>query len=137
MAVLRKTWKKVTFTILTTLGLGTLTSCYGMPPTYATEDTPAHIEGTVTSQDGTAIKGIKVTLKNGETELGSGLTDEDGTYLVEYILEDSIESMDFTLIYEDVDGEENGGFDSKSFSINYLDWGPDEEINIKLDSKEA
>ena len=34
MAVLRKTWKKVSFTILTALGLGTLTSCYGMPPSY-------------------------------------------------------------------------------------------------------
>ena len=34
MAVLRKTWKKVSFTILTALGLGMLTSCYGMPPSY-------------------------------------------------------------------------------------------------------
>ena len=34
MNILRKHWKKISFSICTALGLGMLTSCYGMPPSY-------------------------------------------------------------------------------------------------------
>lgn len=111
MVVISKKWKKLSYKILTALGIGMLTSCYGMP--IAGEFT--FIEGDVTGIDEKPVEGIKVTLEVNKKKL-YGFTDENGHYYIEVLLgsEDDIPAI---ITFEDIDGEENGSYEIKEKTI--------------------
>ncbi len=110
-------WKKTVSTVLTTLGIGTLTSCYGVP-SYSAD--PA-LYGYVSSSDRfekDGIKGIKVTLINKGEVLGTAYTNEKGFYCIDGIGISS--DKVYTLEFEDVDGSQNGGIFMKKSTQFYL-----------------
>jgi len=120
------TWKKIVAVIAGFLGIGTLTSCYGMPITdpYHTPDGSTNVifEGVVTDKKGNGIPGIKVTSNYATTK-----SKENGYFevLAYYPIEDPVS----TLTFIDIDGEENGSFESKSVNKKKPDdYNP--EINI-------
>ncbi len=112
-------FKKITTALLTTLGIGTLTSCYGMPPIDYGASWSANLYG---DEEMKPIKGIKATLRQGNTVIEETTSDEDGyiefsregesyrtSICTEYV------SDYFTVELSDIDGEANGGkFKSKT-----------------------
>ena len=105
------TWKKIFTAVLGVLGIGTITSCYGVPDNYAYT-----IQGCVRGRDNgkeLPIEGIKVTFGhfNGKTTW----TDEEGFY--EINLSDDFHG-EFPLSFTDVDGEKNGKWKEKTETVN-------------------
>ncbi len=93
------TAKKTFATAMGILGIGTLTSCYGMPP----NQNNSYIEGQV--KNGTSaesvVKGIKVTLLDSEgNEMYSTTSDENGFYSFNVL------TGGYSVKFEDVDGIE-------------------------------
>ncbi len=121
--MIRWTFKKTFTSILTLLGIGTLTSCYGMAPNYA------RLEGTVTSKDGNkAVSGIRVrALDSDGLELDSTETMEGGMY---YLNTKALGSK-VKVLFEDVDGKENGSFKKQAKDIALVDL--DTELNVELE----
>ena len=126
MIVKSKRWKKLTYSILTALGIGMLTSCYGMPVT----SNFICVRGRVTRRDEQPIKGIQVSLDyNGIT--CDAETDEDGLYYLEILFDDYID-RNVTIHFKDIDGIENGSYSGKTQEITLDEFG-DCEVNVTLD----
>lgn len=126
MIVISKKWKKLSYKILTALGIGMLTSCYGMPVT----SNYSCVYGKVTGKDNKPIKGIKVSLDyNGITD--TWFTDDEGCYSFEIIFGNDSD-VSGSLIFEDVDGEENGSYNKKTEKIHLNEYG-DCEKNVTLE----
>jgi len=103
------------------LGAATITllfqACYGMPMDNV------RIRGTVSSKANNPIPGIKVSVLN----ISSDLTDNEGKFNIY-----AYEQTSYNLLFEDIDGEENGGYFKsleKTISLNEAET----HLNIKLD----
>ena len=106
---------------------------YGAPAMYGVPGNFFTLEGTVTDEDGNAIKGIEVQIKSRENQTENSestdntlienqtYTNESGKFSLDwhYMNEDNLE---FILEVKDIDGEKNGAFvdttDSITFSAN-------------------
>ena len=113
MAILHNKLKKIVCSILGTLGIGTLVSCYGMPMNgfYSC------IQGTVKDSERNAIPEIQVSVRyNGSERVIS--TDEDGYYCFEFFSENN-RNFTCTLEFKDVDGAANGSFKTKTEVIRF------------------
>lgn len=119
------TWKKILGTVLGILGIGTLTSCYGMP-----EDGFYDIFGTVQGKiNGTlqAIPGIQVEVKDSEGYKYNDKTDSKGKFSIRDVFEGNC-----TITFTDVDGEENGSFAGIEYKLPLTeDWKKTVELTPK------
>jgi len=104
-------------------GLGAATisllfqACYGPPEDSVT------ISGTVSSKDDNPIQGIEVRVKNFSSEF----TNKDGNFNIYVYGQTS-----YDLRFEDIDGEENGGyFKTLEKTISLSEAGS--PVNVKLD----
>ncbi|MFP4364433.1 MAG: hypothetical protein ACLFR1_11275 [Spirochaetia bacterium] len=79
-----------------------LAACYGMPVNQMYDYLKDKRVRCTTGYE-LGIPGLEVTVTTGESQVFSGLTDEEG--FVEFSLEDPLE-VEYTLHVEDVDGEE-------------------------------
>ncbi len=115
MVVVKKKFKKIAYTVLTALGIGMLTSCYGMP-TRAYSIDYFSLHGKVTAE-GTnkEIPGIKVTVNYGG-EIKTYITDSSGNYFFDLYFdsEDFPGGIDVTITLTDIDGETNGTYSTKT-----------------------
>ena len=105
--------KKTGVTLLGILGIGTLTSCYGMPPNQKA----SFIEGKIKSGSEKTIPGIEVSLfdKDG-LFLSKTISDKDGNYAI------CIFSLGkYILKFKDIDGIENGKYKTLETSVNVED----------------
>lgn len=127
------TWKKILSLILGFLGIGTLTSCYGMIPMDPNE-IPIDFAGIVIGDiedddinDPVPIPGIKVSLFSYETN-----TDSDGYFSFSLPPSDKY-PIDYEIIFEDVDDEKNGSFKNttKTGTILYPGIGEWQEITLE------
>lgn len=105
------TWKKVCASALTILGIGTLTSCYGVIENYS------GISGTVTgnTDQDAGIEGIKVDLYKDGNLISSDYTDIRGRFFLDF--EEGI-TGDAVLKFSDVDGELNGSWKDSELDIS-------------------
>ena len=117
--MIRWNFKKALTSLMTVMGIGTLTSCYGMP-IYCGN---AALYGYVASSEDyqkDCIEGIKVTVFYEDKEIGTALTDKDGYYSIEldgnyYNFYDE----NFRVKFSDVDGDKNGSFKEKTIEISF------------------
>ena len=130
MIVISRKWKKITYSILTALGIGMLTSCYGMPVT----SNYSCISGKVTGVEDNPVEGIKVTLNYNGIE-DSTNTDKNGNYYFEIIIDENSENH-AKLTFEDIDGDINGNYSGKTEEIILNQFG-DCEKNVKLEELKA
>lgn len=88
---------------------------------YGTPTTDYQIRGTVTSDDGSPIKDIRVTIAQPERDRQDTLyTDQDGKFASKILKDWYIE--DQTVRFHDIDGEANGGkFKPDTLSVRNLD----------------
>ena len=107
MTKINMIWRKIITSVLTILGIGTLTACYGAVPGWYS------FSGRVTTgedSDGDGkndgIKGIKVELSKDGNVLSSETTDDDGSFL---LYTNSGYGETGIIKFTDIDGEENGG----------------------------
>lgn len=130
MVVIKKTFKKIAYAVLCALGVGTLTSCYGMP-----HGCPYTVYGNVTSDGTTGIEGIEVTITYG-SKTQTRKTAKDGSYYFSYLFDsdDLISGIDCTLNFKDVDGETNGLFSNQETVITFHEDDYEIEQNVILDS---
>lgn len=107
------TWKKVVGVILGALGIGTLTSCYGMPildPFYNPDGVNVVFKGTVEGdidEDGETepVSGIEISSNYATT-----FTDSRGRFeILAYFPEKETSAV---LYFDDIDDSENGLFES-------------------------
>ncbi len=102
--------KKTGVTLLGILGIGTLTSCYGMPPNPSS----SFIEGKIKSGSEASIPGIEVSLFDKDGLLVSEtISDKDGNYAI-CIFSDG----KYILKFKDIDGIENGKYKTLETSVN-------------------
>lgn len=102
--------KKTGVTLLGILGIGTLTSCYGMPPNPSS----SFIEGKIKSGSEASIPGIEVSLFDKEGLLVSEtISDKDGNYAI-CIFSDG----KYILKFKDIDGIENGKYKTLEMPVN-------------------
>ncbi len=109
------TFRKIISTILGFFGIMTFTSCYGMPANYTS------LYGQVTGDDdgdtsipAVPVQGIQVTVKDSADQtIGSTTTNTDGYYDME--IDEPPKSLrgKLTFIFEDIDGEKNGSWETK------------------------
>ena len=101
---------------------------YGPPVEYGVPHADYILKGTVTDETGTAVQGIKTSLKEvhkydtGTYTYGidSIQTNESGNYQLQFAKESSFYKESIKLIVEDIDGEANGGeFLSDTIDIDY------------------
>ena len=139
------TWKRILGTIFGVLGIGTLTSCYGVYEDDFTDDYDKNyhdIYGVVTGKiDGESkpIKDIVVTLVKKETDKETSevtrsspsfdSTSETGSFHFYRRGEGTYE-----LTFNDIDGEENGSFTQKKKEIKVSE--EDYNFSIDLSSEE-
>lgn len=115
MVVLHNKLKKIVYSVLGTLGMGTLVSCYGMP----VNGFYSCVQGTVMDSGRNAIPEIQVSVrKNGYERVVT--TDEDGYYCIEVLAEND-SNYTCTLEFKDIDGAENGSFKTKTEVIRFDD----------------
>lgn len=144
MKKLTWTWKKIVALILGFLGIGTLTSCYGVLPPLISKVITGTVMGDI---DGDGIdepvSGILYTFITGEYQrregvIGNGLS---GSYYSNgrFEIETSKADISFGITFTDFDGEENGFFKTKTitgkspYDEEYLDLG---EIHLEKADKE-
>ena len=135
MVVIKKTFKKIAYAVLCALGVGTLTSCYGMPNGGMPYGPPYTVYGTVTSDGTTGIEGIEVTITYG-SKTQTSKTSKDGSYYFSDVFDsdDLISGIDCTLNFKDVDGETNGSFSNKEAVFTFHEDDYEIEKNVILDS---
>ncbi|MDR0321446.1 MAG: radical SAM-associated putative lipoprotein [Treponema sp.] len=111
--------------VLTALSLGavaiTFQACYGPPPYNVS------LNGTVKSDDAQEpIPGICVSVTVNYNHDEYDLTDRDGRYRL------FVRDQEYTVLFEDIDGAENGEFHNKEVT-----WNPDDgPLNVFLERKE-
>ncbi len=80
---------------------------------YGTPTSTFQVKGNVTDEEGTPIKGIKAKVEVGIGGLGKGdivaETDSKGNYVLDNALIGTPTSSEMKVIFEDVDGDANGG----------------------------
>lgn len=80
---------------------------------YGTPTSTFQVKGNVTDEEGTPIKGIKAKVEVGKGGLGKGdivaETDSKGNYVLDNALIGTPTSSEMKVIFEDVDGDANGG----------------------------
>ena len=80
---------------------------------YGTPTSTFQVKGNVTDEDGTPIKGIKAKVEVGKGGLAKGNivaeTDSKGNYVLDNALIGTPTSAEMKVIFEDADGEANGG----------------------------
>ena len=103
-------------------------STYGPPPNRVFNA----ISGEVTADEiYFHLKGIKVTLKRGDTEIASTFTDFIGKY--SFNLNKSDFDADYIVIFEDVDGEnEHGAFQTAEYSLSLRSGKEKNVLNANL-----
>lgn len=98
--------------LMTILGIGALTSSceetINISCEYGTPYVKINVSGKVTDMNGQPIKGIRVSIKNGESPSRPALTQDDGKYSIEELMT-GFGTEDITVLAEDIDGPENGG----------------------------
>lgn len=109
-------FKKILTSALTVLGIGTLTSCYGMPA----NGLGCSVFGNVSSENASdGISGIKVTLKDGDKIIASDVTNASGNY--DIMCSEEYSGRNFTLEFSDIDGNENGAYENQQKTITLED----------------
>ncbi len=80
---------------------------------YGTPTSTFQVKGNVTDEEGTPIKGIKAKVEVGIGGFGKGdivaETDSKGNYVLDNALIGTPTSSEMKVIFEDVDGDANGG----------------------------
>jgi len=122
-------FSKIATSVLAVLGIGTLTSCYGMAPNYA------GIQGNVTTtkdSDGNGendpVQGISVRVIDSDgREIDKSTTNESGNYYLSTSAQDS----EVTVVFEDADG----AFKTQSKKINLADMS--NELNAELEDSDG
>ena len=133
----KKIIRRMVTSLLSVLGIGTLTACYGVYPGYfyyygrVTSGVDADGDG---EKDG--IKGIKVELSQNGHLIESTETDEDGTFYISYDEDEINLDEKCTIILTDVDGEENGKWKTLS-AERYLKVYTDDEENSNVFTLES
>ena len=139
MKKIKAGFKKIIAILCNFLGLGLITGCdnfikgfaamYGCPP-YVSGQVTGDIDG-----DGNLepVEGIKVTVNSDPEE--SVTTDEEGAY---YVYPGSAGT--YTITFEDVDGEDNGSFETKTAEVEVKTdkngWGlPSDDLDVELESE--
>ena len=144
MNKLKRHWKKIVTSLLTVLGIGTLTSCYGCPdeePYYEDLDwddvQPRDIYGRVTglsdSSDEEIIEGIKVEFIQDDNVLCTAYTDQYGEFYIspydfnhDIVYDAHFDSAASELRFTDVDGDASGSWKTvtkkpkKDYSGDYI-----------------
>ena len=115
-------------TLLTMLGYGCSSDdpmdMYGVPVEYGTPNAQYVFKGLVSEENGTPVQGIKTTLKRiyppyYVVPIDSVLTDASGQYQIGFR---GMVGQEDKLIFEDIDGEANGGeFRSDTIDVAGLD----------------
>lgn len=125
---MKKNWisAKVLGLVASVLGFsGTafLTSCGGAVEEYGCPSVDYMVKGTVKSESGKPIEGIKMTISpDGEHGMDSLYTDKDGKFQTRQHSAFSVgEAKDFYLLFDDVDGAANGEFESKEIPLSTLE----------------
>ncbi len=145
MEKLHWTLKKIISLILGLLGIGTLTSCYGVVPVMM-YGTPSNYDGSLFSLSGKVkgdinkdgeikepVKYIEISIKaknnpsDDETNQNDEYfdlyettkTDENGNFSIYWEYKDSIK--DYKITFKDIDGQENGSFKDKSIDVQFTD----------------
>ena len=119
------TWKRIVGTILGILGIGTLTSCYGVPEDEFYYDIYGKVTGNINGTE-KPIEDICVELyKNGKFNKAIH-TDSDGWYEFR-----ELEGTTYMVRFSDTDGAENGSFKTKVIDITLTD---DFHKNITLEN---
>jgi len=151
--------RKILFTVFNSLGLFSLLSCigtgpdmygmpdseivmYGMPPNY--RSVHGIVRGSATNADssGEPVKGIEYSYKGQALEIlydddgnkigeRTPVTDENGCFYIE--LWESEESV--TVTFKDIDGDENGSYNTKTETIVFPKDTTFVNKDITLDSK--
>ena len=137
--IIKSSFKKIITKVFQVLGISSLitsfSSCspeypvmYGVPGNFFT------LEGTVTDEDGNAIKGIELSAKakadvpgneedNGEQKQfyvfsENEITGDDGSFSL-YWNDYDYDNLDFTIYIKDIDGEENGLFNDITEDVSF------------------
>ena len=137
--IIKSSFKKIITKVFQVLGISSLitsfSSCspeypvmYGVPGNFFT------LEGTVTDEDGNAIKGIELSAKakadvpgneedDGEQKqfyVHSNVitTDADGHFALNWNDYDN-DNLDFTIYIKDIDGEQNGLFNDITEDVSF------------------
>lgn len=139
MEKLHWTFKKILSLILGLLGIGTLTSCYGVVPVMMYDGSLFSLSGKVKgviNKDGEIkepVKYIEISIKaknnpsDDETNQNDEYfdlyettkTDENGNFSIYWEYKDSIK--DYKITFKDIDGQENGSFKDKSIDVQFTD----------------
>ncbi|MBR1403032.1 MAG: radical SAM-associated putative lipoprotein [Treponema sp.] len=127
------TWKRIIGTIFGILGIGTLTSCYGVPEDIEYYDIGGKVKGKI---DGTEqpIKGIEVALRGVSSTYGSDVSRSSATNRNGEFSFSDLTSGTYTVTYIDVDGTDNGSFKTASKQIELP--GSNLDLNITLEENE-
>lgn len=87
-----------------------LAACYGAPV-----DMENQVSVKAVNSKNIPIQGLQVTLFNNNQSIETASTNSDGKVFYPYLKED--EENDFTVKIEDVDGEDNGFYQTKDLDI--------------------
>lgn len=139
------TFKKILSLILGALGIGTLTSCYGMPIYASYYGMPPNLTGYNFELTGNVkgdlnddgikeenIQNIKVTIKQKDNTNNNSNSDyndllkyiekhtlDDGSYYLFWNTETP--DLEYEITFTDIDGEENGSFENKTIPVTFTD----------------
>lgn len=112
------TWKRIVGTVLGILGIGTLTSCYGVIEDELEYEIYGNVKGNINGTE-QPVKNIVVQLYNDGSSESKDVTttDSDGWYEFRGLAEGT-----YTLKFSDTDGDANGGsFAQKEHSVTLKD----------------
>lgn len=141
MKKLTWTWKKIVNIILGLLGIGTLTSCYGVVAPIFPKDIQGQVTGDIDG-DGKEepVPEIEICCTGDfehlyiykavdeDSEHRKSYTDKEGFFYESFVF-DSDTELSFAVTLTDIDGKQNGSFKTKtipvkmSFEEDFLDLG--------------
>lgn len=143
--IIKSSFKKIITKFFQVLGISSILTSFGscIEIAYGSPDSPVMygvpgnfftLEGTITDEDGNAIKGIELSAKakadvpgyvdaNGEhkefyVHSRKELTGEDGFFSL-YWNDYDDNNLDFTIYIKDIDGEENGLFNDITEDVSF------------------
>ena len=118
------TWKRIVGTVLGILGIGTLTSCYGVPEDMY--DILGEVKGTVNGTE-QAIPNIAVAAYDNDAKMAEAKTDANGKFALA-----ELEAGTYRLTFTDIDGEENGSFAQKEVTVPLSDSIKDLAVSLDV-----